>query len=443
MAESVDIDNETTEAEIAEQSPALPAWKNEDWLAVGLGFLIIILVLLGVRPALPEYKWANATALTTDVFSVANLWKSLQIGALYLLLSVIGIALMGKNILKYALGFPIVFALSWIAQAIAGNATINYWGIEYVIFALLAGLFISNTIGTPAWLLEAARSEYFIKTGLIILGAGILFQEVLKAGFLGLLQALAVVIVVWYCCYWIAKKLKVDDELAVMLSSAVSICGVSAAIATCGAIQGDKKKLSYVTSLVLIVAIPMIILQPWIVQKFGIPELVGGAWLGGTLDTTPSVVAAGALISEPALKAGTIVKASQNVLIGFAAFFLSVWWSVKKKPQGIEKPSVKLIWERFPKFVLGFVLASLLFSFVIDKAVVQDTKSLFVGLRTAWFALAFTSIGLETRFTELLGLENGRPAVAFIAAQAVNLIWTLLLAFLLFGGLLFAVPELK
>jgi uncharacterized membrane protein YadS len=443
MAESVNIDNETTEAEITEQSAALPAWKNEDWLAVGLGFLIIILVLLGVRPALPEYKWATATALTTDVFSVANLWKSLQIGALYLLLSVVGIALMGKNIVKYALGFPIVFALSWIAQAIAGNARISYWGIEYVIFALLAGLFISNTIGTPAWLLEAARSEYFIKTGLVILGAGILFQEVLKAGFLGLLQALAVVIVVWYCCFWIARKLKVDDEFAVMLSSAVSICGVSAAIATCGAIQGDKKKLSYVTSLVLIVAIPMIILQPWIVRKFGIPELVGGAWLGGTLDTTGSVVAAGALISEPAMKAGTIVKASQNVLIGVAAFFLSVWWGVKKKPQGAEKPSVKLIWQRFPKFVLGFVLASLVFSFVLDKAVVQETKSLFAGLRTVWFALAFTAIGLETRFTELLGMEGGRPALAFLAAQAVNLIWTLLLAFLLFGGLLFAVPELK
>lgn len=443
MTETVNTNTESSDAEIIEPGANLPAWKNEDWLAVGLGFLIIVLVLLGVRPALPKYSWANTAALTTEVFSAANLWKSLQIGALYLLLSIIGIALMGKNILKYTLGFPVVFALSWIAQVIAGNATITYWGIEYVIFALLAGLLISNTIGSPAWLLEAARTEYFIKTGLVILGAGILFQEVLQAGFLGLLQALAVVVVVWYCCFWIARKLKVDDEFAVMLSSAVSICGVSAAIATCGAIQGDKKKLSYVTSLVLIVAIPMIILQPWIVRKFGIPDLVGGAWLGGTLDTTGSVVAAGALISESALKAGTIVKFSQNVLIGFAAFFLSVWWSLKKKPQGVEKPSLKLIWERFPKFVLGFVFTSLLFSFVLNKGVVQDTKSIFAGLRTVWFALAFTSIGLETRFTELLGMENGRPALAFLAAQTVNLIWTLLLAFLLFGGLLFAVPELK
>src|ERR1700754_3752329 len=136
---------------------------------------------------------------------------------------------------------------------------------------------------------------------------------------LGILQALVVVLSVWAFAFWLAKRLRVDDEFATMLASAVSICGVSAAIATCGAIQGDRKKLSYVTSLVLIVAIPMIVLQPWIIRKFHIPDVVGGAWLGGTLDTTGSVVAAGALISDAALKAGTIVKFSQNVLIGLVA----------------------------------------------------------------------------------------------------------------------------
>ena len=168
--------------------------------------------------------------------------------------------------------------------------------------------------------MEAVRTEYFIKTGLVILGAGILFKEILQGGALGIVQGVCVVAVVWYACFWLSKKLKLDDDFAALLSSAVSICGVSAAIATCGAIEGDKKKLSYVTSLVLIVAVPMMIIMPWLVKTLGIPELVGGAWLGGTLDTSGSVVAAGALISEPAMKTGVIVKFSQNVLIGVAAF---------------------------------------------------------------------------------------------------------------------------
>jgi uncharacterized membrane protein YadS len=332
--------------------------------------------------------------------------------------------------------------LAWLAQIAAGNATVSYWGVEYVIFALIFGLLVSNVFGIPEWLREAVRTEYFIKTGLVIMGATILFQEILTAGALGMLQAILVVIVVWYFSYWLARRMRVDDEFAVILSSAVSICGVSAAIATCGAIQGDRRKLSYVASLVLIVAIPMIVLQPWIVRSFSMPDVVGGAWLGGTLDTTGSVVAAGALISETAMKIGTIVKFSQNVLIGFAAFVLSVWWTLRKPAEGQERPTAKVIWERFPKFVLGFMAASLAFSFLVDPAAVAGTKGLIGALRTWWFALAFTSIGLETRFTDLLGMEGGRPFFVFLIAQGANLVWTLLLAYLIFGGVLLPPPAI-
>jgi len=183
---------------------------------------------------------------------------------------------------------------------------------------LLLGLLISNTIGVPEWLRPAAQTEFFIKTGLVILGAGLIFMEVLQAGALGIVQAVLVVFPVWYACFWLARKLRVDDEFGAMLSTAVSICGVSAAIAACGAIQGDKKKLSYVTSLVLIVAVPMMIVMPWIAKATGMDDLVAGAWLGGTLDTSASVVAAGALVSDAAMKTGVIVKFSQNALIGVA-----------------------------------------------------------------------------------------------------------------------------
>ncbi len=498
--------------------------KSEDWVAAWLGLAIIALVLAGVRPEIPRFKWATDSAVASTVvakkaaldalaldaaaraepqlaaaaaslkvaadsgdraaigkaardlgeaakgakdgslkknatelgkslsdagaflggvFAAKNLGTSAALGLAYLLVSVIGIALLGGNAVRYAIGFPVVYALAWFAQVIAGNSTLSYWGLEYVIFALVIGLFVSNVIGLPGWLRDAVRTEYFIKTGLVILGSSILFHEIVQAGALGIAQALLVVSAVWYFCFWLARKLKVDEELAVMLSTAVSICGVSAAIAACGAIHGDKRKLSYVTSLVLIVAVPMMVLMPWAVRAFGIPDVVGGAWLGGTLDTSGSVVAAGALISEAAMKAGVVVKFSQNVLIGVAAFLLSVWWTFRSGKAAGERPSARVIWERFPKFVLGFVAASVVFSFVLDPATVSATKGTLGGLRTMWFALAFTCIGLETRLSDLVGMQGGRPAAAFVGAQAFNVVWTLALAFLLFGGVIFATPVFK
>ncbi len=420
--------------------------RTEDWVAVWLGFLLIVLILVGVRPEVPKFRWAvggDAGATLGAVLSNANLARAVVIGLGFLVLSAIGIAVMGGCVGAYVIGFPVVYALAWLSQLIAGNSTVNYWGLEYVIFALLIGLFVSNVIGVPGWLREAVRTEYYIKTGLVLLGAGILFFEIVQAGALGIVQALLVVSVVWYVCFWLSRWLRVDDEFAVMLSTAVSICGVSAAIAACGAIQGDKKKLSYVTSLVLVVAVPMMIVMPWMIKAFGIPDIVGGAWLGGTLDTSGSVVAAGALISEPAMKAGVIVKFSQNVLIGVAAFLLSVWWTVKKGKEKGERPSARVIWERFPKFVLGFLIASFAFSFLLDAGTVGATKGLLGSLRTVWFALAFTCIGLETRFVELVSMDGGRPAAAFLMAQGINVVWTLILAYLLFGGVLFAVPMIK
>jgi uncharacterized integral membrane protein (TIGR00698 family) len=379
----------------------------------------------------------------SKVFSSANLSKGLTIGIAGLIIGAVGFALIGGKVGAFMLGFPVVFVLAWLARMLAGNGLFIEYGVEYVIFALLLGLLISNTIGTPVWLKPGVQTEYYIKTGLVILGAGLLFMEVVQAGVLGILQAILVVVVVWYVCFWMARKLRVDDDFAAMLSSAVAICGVSAAIATCGAIQGDKKKLSYVTSLTLIVAVPMMIVMPWLVKAFQIPDIVAGAWMGGTLDTSATVVAAGALISDAAMKTGVIVKFSQNALIGVAAFILVVWWTYKGGAASGQKPSAGIIWERFPKFVLGFLVASALFSFFLPQGMVDGTKSALGELRTWWFALAFVCIGLETRFVDLATMEGGRPAVAFIGAQIVNVFWTLLLAYLIFGGAIFPVPDIK
>ena len=182
------------------------------------------------------------------------------------------------------------------------------------------------------------------------------------------------------------------------------------------------------------------IVMPYLIRIFSIPDVVGGAWLGGTLDTSASVVASGEMISEVARDAAVVVKLSQNVLIGIAAFMLTVWWTVKDKGEHHIRPSAKVIWERFLKFVLGFIVASFIFSFVVSEAKITETKALLTNFRTVWFALAFVSIGLETRFTDLLTVQGGRPALAFLGGQVFNIFWTLLLAYLIFGGVFFKQP---
>ncbi len=497
-------------------------WKKDEWLAVWIGFLIIILSIGGLKLTNVNFKWttdgefadfigeqmpvvnklikdaeakgeqdvmAQATALKAamesknrkavgdaakklddvaknakdagvkknvgslvrstrgeagnlldKVFSGANFQNAFYILIFLWILATIGASLMKLEVGKFIAGFPVIFIIAFIAQFLAGNYTILYFGLEYVIWCLLIGLIISNVFGTPKWLMAAVKTEYFIKTGLVILGSGILFGEIVQAGGYGIIQGILVVGVVWYSCYWFARKIKVDDEFAAILASGVSICGVSAAIATSGAIKGDPKKLSYVTSIVLVCAVPMMVIMPWIIKSTGMDQIVGGAWLGGTLDTSGSVVAAGALVGDAAMKIGVIVKMSQNVLIGFAAFILAIVWTFKKAAPG-EQPGAIEIWFRFPKFVLGFIIASLVFSFFLDAKTVNAVKGQLGALRTWWFAMAFTCIGLETRFVDLFKMGGGRPAVAFLGAQLFNILWTLILAYLIFGGVLFPAPK--
>lgn len=416
-------------------------WSSEDWVSVWIGTISLILIVMGYNPVTKSLKWSSWSD-ASNILSSESLMGWGAVAVVVWLISSIGVFIMRDSIPKYTLAFPVVFALALCAQFFAGNSTISTWGLESVIFALVLGLSISNTIGTPDWLMAGVRTEYFIKTGLILMGATILFGEILQAGALGILQSVLVVLVVWYFSFWLSKKLRLDDEFATMLATAVSICGVSAAIAACGAIDGDRRKLSYVTSIVLIVAVPMIVIQPWLIKYFNIPDVVAGAWLGGTLDTTGSVVAAGGLISETATKVGTIVKFSQNVLLGIAAFLLSLWWSARSKDGEKKGSTIGIIWSRFPKFVLGFVGASLLFSFALEANVVKSAKPVITMLRNVWFALAFVSIGLETKFTDLLRMDEGRPFWSFLGAQAFNVVWTLILAWLVFGGLIFSVPNI-
>ena len=410
---------------------------NEDWVVVVLGFLIIILALGGLRIITPSYTWSNGSELIKKVFTASNVkWLSFQFLFVFVI-ALTGSWLTGKAVKSFVIVFPCIYLITIVAIVLAGNQQVKALNLEAVIFSLLFGLVIGNTFKLPAWFREALTTELFVKVGLVLLGTSIIFGDILKAGAFGLLQAIIVVLSVWYFAYWVCKKMKIDNELTMMIASAVSICGVSAAIATAGAIKGDTKKLSYVISLVLITAIPMMIGMPYIAKYLGLSQEVTGAWLGGTIDTTGAVVASGTLVGETALKVSTIVKFSQNVLLGLAAFAISIYWTYTKNTKAgtqNDKPTLKVIWDRFPKFVLGFLGASLLFSFFLESSAINEVKDGIKNLQGLWFALAFTTIGLETNFSDLLSTSNRKPLYAFLIAQCFNILITLIIAFVLFNN---------
>lgn len=404
---------------------------SEDWTAVACAALLVVLALLGVKPTLASFAWSDLPAL--QALLTTELLRSLLF--LFLLMYVviaIGFLLRGEpTSSKNVLGYTVIFLITLLANVFTGNVALKKLGLEIVLFSLLVGLFISNVLRVPSWVKPMIQTEFYIKIGLVLLGCGIIFGDIMKAGALGLLQSVIVVIAVWQFSYWLCRRFKLDDELRTMLSSAVAICGVSAAIATAGAIKGDSKKLSYVISLVLITAIPMMLLMPYAAKSLHLSDAVAGAWLGGTIDTTGAVVAAGTMLGDEARNYATIVKFSQNVLLGLAAFAISVYWTYSKNTTQ-EKPTLAVIWERFPKFVLGFLLASLLFSFALPAEAVAGVKDTLKGQQTFWFAMAFTCIGLETKFVDIFKQDSGRPAYAFLLAQLFNIVFTLGVAWLIF-----------
>lgn len=412
---------------------------GQDWASVVTGFVLILFVVItGYAIATPSFGgkagW-NRDHDFSGMFGASSLWTSVLFTlVIFAVIAIIGILLSGEKIRKYFTGFIAIFLLAILAQFVSSYAGFKNLGLETVLFSLVIGLLIGNLIRLPEWLRSGVQTELYVKIGLVLLGATILFKDILSAGAFGLIQAVIVVTVVWYFAFWLSRKMKVDDEFSTMLASAVSICGVSAAIATAGAINGDKKKLSFIISLVLIIAIPMMIFLPVIARWMGLSEVVTGAWLGGTIDTTGAVVAAGTIAGETGLKYATIVKFSQNVLLGLAAFAISIFWAYRSRGAGEKGQHVpaRIIWDRFPKFVLGFILASLVFSFILSPETAQSSGKVIKSFSTFWFNLAFISIGLETRFADFKHMESKKPFYSFLIAQTFNIFFTLGVSYLLF-----------
>ncbi|MBR2436491.1 MAG: putative sulfate exporter family transporter [Alistipes sp.] len=416
-------------------------YLTEDWIVTFLS--IPLLILAGLATYLPN----NGPKVPSHLDTL-EAWAN--IGVFFVIALVV--LYLGNLILKRPMkglipSFIVIFAIAVLAQWIAKIPAVKFYGFEAVFFSVIFGLIIRNFFHIPEWLKPAIQGEFFIKIGVVCLGATVLFRDVMKSGAAGLIQAVIVVGIVWFFAYLLARKLKVERATAMTLASGCSICGVSACITAAGVAGTDKKQLSYIISLVLIIVVPMIYLMPWLAKMIVplftedpiVQQEIMGAWIGGTIDTTSGVVASSEMAGDLANTTAVIVKATQNVLIGVVAFFIALYLSARGEGK-TGAPSLGIVWEKFPKFILGFVVASAVFSLLQAYGVFPDSAesklaetTLAKTFSTFFFSLAFVCIGMDTRLKDIISKENRNALYAFLGAQTFNICVTCLVAWLMFG----------
>ncbi|MGM1060195.1 YeiH family protein [Saccharothrix sp. Mg75] len=352
----------------------------------------------------------------------------------------------GRSPLLFAaLGVLVVLALSWVARWLSTG--VPEWtegtgaeglgaAVEFPVYAILLGLLGNAALGALGWrdrLAGGFRTEFFIKTGLVLLGASINLAVIAGAAGPAIVQSVVLISVVFGFSWWLGGRLGLEDKLRALLSAAVAICGVSAAIAAAGAVQAKREQLAYSASLVIAFALPSIFLLPPAATALGLDPRSTGAWIGGNIDTTAAVTAAGTLAGEESLQIATIVKVTQNALLGVVAVALTAYFALKVERSAAPSGSrARQLWDRFPKFVLGFLATSVIATAYLSANPAGKAQVAVVNdLRTWFLILAFVSIGLEFR-AGALKQAGWRPVGVFAASTAVNVVVALGLAVTLF-----------
>jgi uncharacterized membrane protein YadS len=356
----------------------------------------------------------------------------------------IGKSIMGQSFPKFFAGFFFVFILSVFAYLAETQALMKHWGFGFPLWAIVLGMLISNTVGTPKWVMPAVSTEFYIKTGLVLLGAEILFNKILAIGKPGIFVAWVCTPITLILTYWFGQKVikMTSKTLNITISADMSVCGVSAAIATAAACRAKKEELTLAIGLSMIFTAVCMVAQPAFAKLVGMPQILAGAWMGSTIDSTGAVAAAGAFYGEKALYVAATIKMIQNVLIGVTAFGVAVYWCAKVDCAPGQRVSWWEVWYRFPKFVIGFIAASIAFSLIVQhlgddvSAVMIDQGVLrgFTRITREWFfALAFASIGLETNFKEFKPyFKGGKPITLYVFGQTFQLCLTLLVGYIMF-----------
>ena len=361
----------------------------------------------------------------------------------------LGVKLQGESVKKYIPAFIGLFVIAFVVRLISAEFTLNRY-LEWAFWALLVGLLISNTVGVPKWLKPAIKTEFYIKTGLVIMGFSVLFSNIAKFGLYGLGIAWIVTPIVIIFMWWLGTKiLKIDNKpLVITLASATSVCGTSAAIATAAASKAKKDDLSIAVSISIIFTILMMVFEPMLIRACGMSNIMGGSLIGGTIDSTGAVVVAGTALGPEAQQAAVLVKSIQNILIGFIAFFVALFFATKVDRTGTTKVGASEIWIRFPKFILGFFAASLIASFLIQPLCGADQVGAINKVLDQYknwaFVLAFTSIGLDTNFKEIAKqMQGGKVLWLYIIGQVFNILLTLFAVWFLLSGKFFPIPTLS
>jgi uncharacterized integral membrane protein (TIGR00698 family) len=288
--------------------------------------------------------------------------------------------------------------------------------IEYVLWAILIGLIISNTIGVPAiFRAGVATYEFWLKAGIVLLGARFLIGDVLKLG--GISLALVFIAITLSLTFMtvLGRAFKLRPKLITLLAVGSSICGVSAIIATQGAIDADEEDSSYAIAAILALGAISLFTFPLIGHWLHLTDRGYGLWAGLAVDNTAEASAAGALFSDAAGKVAVLAKTCRNAMIGFVVLGYALYWASKGQATKVEN-KVAFLWSKFPKFILGFLLISLLAS-IGFFAKPQVTA---IGNLSRWaFLLTFAGVGLRTNLREL-GKQGVRPfAVGAIGEIAI------------------------
>lgn len=450
-----------------ENSKRTPAfWGKEDWQAVWLGAIVIIIACVSVLTKsfdfsavkfatwtlgenLSEAAAAKVTPLGTQLASWAFWSKFLVTFVTLGLIFTIGVRLQGGEVRKFIPAFIALFVIALAVRLVSAEFTLNRY-LEWAFWALLIGLLIANTVGVPEWLKPAIKTEFYIKTGLVIMGFSVLFSNIAKFGLYGLGIAWIVTPIVILFMWWLGTRVfKMENKpLVITLASATSVCGTSAAIATGAASNCKKDDLTMAVSISIIFTVLMMLFEPMIIKAVNMSPIMGGALIGGTVDSTGAVAVAGSTLGGEAEKAAVLVKMIQNILIGFIAFFVAVFFATHVDRSGTQKVGAGEIWTRFPKFIIGFFVASLIASFIIQPMFGSDQVGAINKVLDQYknwaFVLAFTSIGLDTNFKDIIRkMQGGKVLWLYVIGQLFNIALTFFAVWFLLSGVLFPIPALN
>lgn len=348
--------------------------------------------------------------------------------------------IMGYNVKKFAVSFTVIYILSIVVTIVGSNQYVKAYQLEPPLLALIVGMICGNLVTLPRWLQEGLRTEFYVKTGIVLMGATLPFTIILKAGPLAMLQATIVACITFFSIYFAATKLfGLDPRFGATLGAGGSICGVSGAIAVGGACRAEKEHVSMAISLVVIWAIIMVATLPIVAKNIGMPPGPAGAWIGTSEFADAAGFAAAeqynALASLPAgddraVKTFTLMKVvGRDMFVGLWALLAAIasvtLWEKKNLSQS-EHVDYAEVWRRFPKFVIGFFIASIFTTLVLacldaktGAGYSNDALGVIKNLRGWTFTWTFLCIGFTTRLRDLTA-AGWKPLLAFTVGVIIN-----------------------